>query len=328
MKQGARIHWEDAYDAVVPHINADGLLVWSFDPSLPVQIRFYTYDPRRDYRLCRHDYFEIFYLYGGDVVFRLGDRSFPMKKGDLIILNSTHFHSIAPAKKSSRCAIHGVLLYFRPEMFRLGGPVGEEAGYLIPFLHQDTGFPHVVSVDTGAPARIFELMRMISGELPARHPRNRLAVKTYLKMILIHLVNHFAAYDGSADSFHHKHRLIDRLQPLFRHIDEHYSRPITLDLAASLAGMSKSHFIHFMKQVTGMSLIAYLNQFRVSKAQVLLATTGKSIAEISQEVGFCDQSYFGSVFRKLLRMSPREYRVRLELEGRKDPPEPSFYARM
>jgi len=324
MQTAARIHWEDAYDTVIPRINADGLLVWSFDPSLPVQIRFYTYDPRRDYRSCRHDYFEIFYLYGGEAVFRLGEQRFPMKRGDLIVLNSTHYHSIAPPKRPARYAIHGVLLYFMPDIVRGGASaIGEDAGYLAPFLRQDAGFPHVVRADTGVPAGIFELMRMISAELPARHARARLTVKTYLRMILIHLVNYFAAYQGSEDSFHRKHRLIDRLQPLFQYIDEHYSEPITLDQAASLVGMSKSHFIHFMKQVTGLSLIAYLNQFRVSRAQALLETTDKSIAEIGQDVGFCDQSYFGSVFRRLLNTTPREYRLRLELEG-EELPAPSF----
>jgi AraC-like DNA-binding protein len=107
---------------------------------------------------------------------------------------------------------------------------------------------------------------MVSAELPAKHARARLAVKTYLKMILIHLVNHFAAYHGAEDSFHRKHQMIERLEPLFQYIDEHYSEPITLDQAARLIGISKSHFLHLMKRVTGLSLIAYLNQFRVSKA--------------------------------------------------------------
>jgi AraC family transcriptional activator of pobA len=317
MQPAARIHWEDAYHTVIPQINADGLLVWNFDPSLPVQVRFYTYDPRRDYRLCRHEYFEIFYLYSGAAEFRLGDRAYPLKKGDVIILNSTHFHSIAPPVGSSRHAIHGVLLYFVPDAVRGSGAAGEEIGYLAPFLRQDAGFPHVVDAETGVPARLYELMRMIAAELPARTARARLTVKTYLRMALIHLVNHFAVYQGEEDSFQRKLRSIDRLGPLFQHIDLHYSEPISLEEASRLVGMSKSHFVHFMKQVTGLSLIAYLNQFRISKAQELLAATDKSIAEISHEVGFCDQSYFGNLFRKLLKTTPREYRVRLELEGRR-----------
>jgi AraC-like DNA-binding protein len=167
-------------------------------------------------------------------------------------------------------------------------------------------------------------MRTISSELPAHSARARLTVKTYLKMILVHLLNHYSSYEAAESSFERKHRSLERLEPLFRHLDDHYSSPISLEEAAHIVGMSKSHFIHFMKQVTGMSFVAYLNQFRISKAQALMAATDKSLAAISHEVGFCDQSYFGQVFRKLLKTTPRDYRERIELERDHNPFGPSF----
>src|SRR6266480_3261632 len=108
MKIVTSIRWEDAYQAVTPQINADGLLVQQFEPALPVQVRFYSYDPRRDYRLCRHHYFEIFYLSSGEALFRIGERTFPMRAGDLILVNSTHYHNIQPAQRSVSRAVHGV----------------------------------------------------------------------------------------------------------------------------------------------------------------------------------------------------------------------------
>jgi AraC-like DNA-binding protein len=314
MKAVASIRWEDAYQAVTPQINADGVLVQRFDSALPVQVRFYSYDPRRDYRLCRHHYFEIFYLSSGEALFRIGERTFPMRAGDLILVNSTYYHNIQPAQRSANRAFHGVLLYFLPELFRGTGAAREDLEYLEPFLQQDEGFPHVVPAETRTPAAIYDLMRSVAAEIPARTARSRLAAKTYLRMILVHLVNHYSTYSGASSSFERKHQRIERLDPLFRYLDEHYSEPVTLDDAARLVGMSKSHFIHFMKQVTGMSFVAYLNQFRVAKAQALMAATTKSLAEISYEVGFCDQSYFGQVFRKLLKITPREYRLQLELD--------------
>ena len=316
MKAVQPIRWEDAFRAVIPQINADGLLEQQFDSTLPLQVRFYAYDARRDYRLCRHHYFELFYLSSGEALFRLGERTFPMRTGDLIVVNSTHYHNIEPARKSANRAVHGVLLYFQPEIFRGAVAAREDLEYLEPFLQQDGGFPHVVPAETRTPALIYDLMRLIANELPARTARSRLTAKTYLRMILVHLLNHYSAYRGASDSFEHKHRQIERLDPLFRYLDLHYAEPVTLDDAAHLAGMSKSHFIHFIKQVTGMSFIAYLNQFRVSKAQALMASTNKSLAEISHEVGFCDQSYFGQVFRKLLKTTPRDYRLQLDLSGR------------
>jgi AraC-like DNA-binding protein len=132
-------------------------------------------------------------------------------------------------------------------------------------------------------------------------------------MILINLVNHYAAYGVDDEAFSRKQRSIERLRPLFAFLDEHYSEAISLDQAAGLVHMSKSHFLHFMKQVTGLSFVSYLNQFRIAKAQELLIKSDKSIAEIGQGVGFCDQSYFGNVFRKLLHMSPSQYRLQGEL---------------
>jgi AraC-like DNA-binding protein len=40
----------------------------------------------------------------------------------------------------------------------------------------------------------------------------------------------------------------------------------------------------------------------------LLVTTNRTIAEIGQEVGFCDQSYFGLIFHKIAGRSPRQFR--------------------
>src|SRR5215813_6067485 len=70
----ASIRWEDAFHAVTPQINADGVLSLAFDPLLPIQVRFYSYDRHRDFRSCRHNFFELFYLSSGSAVFRMGDR--------------------------------------------------------------------------------------------------------------------------------------------------------------------------------------------------------------------------------------------------------------
>jgi AraC-like DNA-binding protein len=151
----------------------------------------------------------------------------------------------------------------------------------------------------------------MAAELPATSSRSRLSIKTYLKMILVLLVNHYADYRGNEGVFIRKQLNLERLRPVFEWIGQEYSSPITVDDAAKILGMHRSSFSRFFKQVTGQSLIAYLNHHRVAKAQAILSSTDKSIAEISQEVGFCDQSYFGLIFRKLTHHTPRKYRQQL-----------------
>jgi AraC-like DNA-binding protein len=151
--------------------------------------------------------------------------------------------------------------------------------------------------------------------LGASSARTRLALRTYLKMLLILLVEQYAHYSGTVEIFQRQQRALDRLRPLFCYLGENCGNPIQVREAARISGMSKSHFMSFFKQVTGLSFINYLNHYRVERAQALLASTNESMASISQEVGFCDQSYFGTVFRKIVGTTPAAYRRRLETNG-------------
>jgi len=65
------------------------------------------------------------------------------------------------------------------------------------------------------------------------------------------------------------------------------------------------------KRVTGLSFVTYINHYRIDRAQALLAGTDQPIADISQQVGFCDQSYFGMVFRRIVGVTPVTYRRRV-----------------
>jgi AraC family transcriptional regulator, transcriptional activator of pobA len=304
------IIWEDAYPIVEPQTNAEGIHVWPFDHSFPVDVRFFVFGKRRNIRLSRHDYFELLYIESGEVVYQVQDRCFNVNEGDLIVISGAQYHRM----KEFHCGqVRAALLYFIPDLIRANDMNGEDVEYLMPFLVQDATFPHVVHSKTTIPAQIFDLMKRIHAELPVTSPRARLSVKTYLKMILVLLVNHYAGYRGTKEIFYRKQSDIERLRPLFEHIDHCFGDAITVEDAASVVCMSKSHFMRFFRQVTGQPFVSHLNHFRIAKAQALLATTDKSISEVSQEVGFCDQSYFGLVFRKLVHMTPREYKEHLKI---------------
>jgi AraC family transcriptional regulator, transcriptional activator of pobA len=309
-------HWENAFSLIDPQINADGIHVWPFDPAFPFDVRFYVWDKRHPMRSNRHDYFEIFYLQAGEMVCRVQDREFPMRSGDLAVISSTHYHTMRlPEKRRPAGSVKAAALYFLPELIRAAEATGEDVEYLMPFLMQDAGFPHVIAAGTGVPARIFDLLKSAHAELPADSMRARLTVKTYLKMILILLVNHYADRRGTVETFTRKQRAIEQLAPLFDYLEAHYGEPISVTAAAGILHMSESHFMRHFKQVTGQSFVSYLNHFRIAKAEHLLATTDLSVSDVGQTVGFRDQSYFGLVFRSLVHLTPLQYKRRYAAAG-------------
>jgi AraC-like DNA-binding protein len=301
-----KIVWE-AGRAVRPRITTNGILERLLEAGFPLEVRFIR---RRE--PCspphRHDYFELCYLQSGEVLYQVNERLVHVREGDLFVLNGALRHRM---RKSLRPGLREIVLYFLPELIREDHAAGDDWQYLTPFTLQGEDFPHVVPARTGIPAEVSELIRRIHRELPAQTSRARLTAKTCLKMILVLLVNHYASFAESSRAAQSRERDLQRLKPLFDYVARCYRDPITVSDGAAILYMSRPHFMRLFRSTMGETFVTYLNRFRIAKAEVLLATTNKTIAEVGLEAGFKDQSYFGQVFRKLLHATPRAYRGNL-----------------
>ena len=89
-----------------------------------------------------------------------------------------------------------------------------------------------------------------------------------------------------------------------------YNSNISIDDAAKITGYSKSNFCRNFKLATGTSFHQYLAQYRISNACYILRTTDYSIEKISESVGFSETRSFCRSFKKIMRMTPLEYRKR------------------
>ncbi|MGH9511139.1 MAG: AraC family transcriptional regulator [Terriglobales bacterium] len=308
-----QIPWLDAYPLVEPTINADGISSYPFaDSVFPVQVGFHVYTSRHDVRKRRHEHPEVIYIYYGSADIQIQTRSFSVKHGDLIVLGPNLYHCILANPKQPAARVKIISLTFQPEVIRGAEPSGDAELYLLPLLCQNSSFPHVIRASGRLPGRVLELILEIHHALPARGDLARLAVKTDLKMLLLYLAQHYKQYARRHYSLTRRERDLGRLQPLFRLLDEKYGDRIKVANAARLCAMSSSYFMRFFKTVTGESFRAYLNDFRITKAQTLLAMTRDPIGDISERVGFCSQSYFGKVFLMRVGITPLAYRRRYD----------------
>lgn len=95
---------------------------------------------------------------------------------------------------------------------------------------------------------------------------------------------------------------------VLEYIHQNNEQPIRLDSIAAHLYMSTPSFTRFFRRMTGKSFIAYLNEWRIRHACVLLHETNESILEISLKSGFANLSHFNRQFITLMKTTPRDYR--------------------
>jgi YesN/AraC family two-component response regulator len=95
------------------------------------------------------------------------------------------------------------------------------------------------------------------------------------------------------------------------YITEHQAENLTLGEVAKAVNTSTFYFCKIFRKVTGLNFTDYVSRVRIEKAKNLLLNRNLRVSEIAYEVGFQSLTHFNRVFKKILGVSPTQYRTRL-----------------
>ena len=93
-----------------------------------------------------------------------------------------------------------------------------------------------------------------------------------------------------------------------KYIKENYANNITLQQVAKQVEISPNYLSSLFKKELQLSFVDYINQVRIHNAKKLLLNTHLKSYEISQKVGFTDESYFSRIFKKIVGIRPNEFK--------------------
>lgn len=92
------------------------------------------------------------------------------------------------------------------------------------------------------------------------------------------------------------------------YVRSHLTASLTVSEVAEASLCSRSTLSTLFKNEVGQSVAAYIEDLLMSEAQTMLLYSDRSIGQISEKLGFCDQFYFSRRFRKRFGLSPKDYR--------------------
>jgi AraC-like DNA-binding protein len=103
----------------------------------------------------------------------------------------------------------------------------------------------------------------------------------------------------------------DVVRRMKRRLDEEFDRNLSLTELGAFVGMDPLYLIRVFKNEVGTSPHSYLIQRRVAHAQRLLRN-GMGISDVSLACGFFDQSHLNRAFKKVLGLTPGNFRIALQ----------------
>jgi AraC-like DNA-binding protein len=103
---------------------------------------------------------------------------------------------------------------------------------------------------------------------------------------------------------------------ILRIVSDRYTSRLSIPAIARELRVSRVHVMRQFQKITGMSVLDYITQCRVSCAQRLLATTDMKLLDIAAESGFNSPARFYPCFKRLVGQSPARYRRQISHLGK------------
>lgn len=97
-------------------------------------------------------------------------------------------------------------------------------------------------------------------------------------------------------------------QKIVHYIAQNFTEEITLDSLAKEFNVSKYYISHTFSKSIKITLPNYLSIIRAEYAAGMIRSTNESITNICNESGFSSQTTFNRAFKRIYRMTPREYK--------------------
>jgi AraC-like DNA-binding protein/ligand-binding sensor protein len=101
-------------------------------------------------------------------------------------------------------------------------------------------------------------------------------------------------------------------------MSQNFHAPLSLKEVASVASLSPKYFSRLFVQEVGESYIRHLNRIRIEKAKEQLRHRDVRVADVALRCGFESIPYFNRVFRSFERMSPSDFRRRIDHRANSD----------
>lgn len=251
-----------------------------------------------------HNYVELVYMCSGSTRHIINGSEILLQEGELLFLSQNAAQEIYPANHND-VAVNFIILpeFFDKALAMIGAEKTLIRDFVIECLRNDTqniNYLHFKVADILPIQNLIEnLIWVLLNKQPNKHSLNQ----TTMGLLFLQLMNVTNTVDIGEN--HYEEGI---LLQVYRYIEEHY-RDGQLSYLAEELHCDLYWLSRMIKQNTGQTYTALLQEKRLRQAIYLLAHTSLSVTNISLDIGYNNFTYFYKLFKNRHGMSPQQYRA-------------------
>ena len=243
-----------------------------------------------------HEKMEFLYFIKGRARVCCNAEQIEAKAGNMVVINSNELHEGEALTDTAEyyCMIVDTSLFQGSKAEEL------ETKYIKPIYHNCIVFNNIIEYSP----RIKACIENIVMEFENRATGYEFAIKAAFYQLMVILLRNHVRYVLTQNEYDKRMYALNRLNTVIEYIENNYRENITLENLSSMANVSRFHFCHLFREITGKTMIEYINSVRISQVEKLITEKNMSITEAALSCGYNDANYFSRVFKKHKKIAP------------------------
>lgn len=247
--------------------------------------------------LHHHDFYECYLFISGDVTYLIEGKSYCLKPGDIVLMNSKELHQAVINNKEQK--YERIVLWISKAFLK--GLSTDETDLSLCFEGYDK--KNVLRGDIELAKNIKTLLGKLLDLEYYKGIGKELLYKAFITEIMVHLNNQSFNEAVHLGTDIKKSNLIDKM---IEYINNNIEDDITIDKLSEHFYLSKFHLSREFKKHTGTTIHRYIVQKKLIEAKELIIKD-TPIIEVYKQCGFGDYSNFFRAFKNEYGVTPKQF---------------------
>ncbi len=267
----------------------------------PFQVN--PFDVNRNFKVeyphRHHDFYEVLFLTNGTGIHTIDFQDYEIKANSIFFLSPGQIHDLQLSSD-----VEGYIFLFSSAFYHFNKTDPYKLFELPFFYNLGKENPPIYLEKETDKTIITEFFQKSIAESQLNFPDCEEVIRALLDLLLIHCKRIYPLQNQEDSNVKGK-ILVKRFKQI---IEQHCQENLSIKQYAELLKITPNHLSETVKAVTGRTSSDLINDRMLLEIKRMLTHTNLSISEIAFQLNFSDQSYFSKYFKKLVGMSPGEWR--------------------